>query len=60
MKNFNVVFLKIESFFDPKSIEINHIICIFSVNYYVVEVIFCGEMKFFFRCIKVYLCVGVF
>ena len=33
-----VAFLKIESFFDPKSIEIYHNFCIFSVDYNVVEV----------------------
>ena len=31
-KNLEVVFLKIESFFDPKIIEIYHILCIFSVD----------------------------
>ena len=38
LSHIEVVFLKIESFFDPKSIEIYHILCIFSVDYNVVEV----------------------
>ena len=33
-----VVFLKTKSFFDPKSIEIYHILCIFSADYNVIEV----------------------
>ena len=33
-----VVFLKIESFFDPKSIEIYHILCILSVDHNSVKI----------------------
>ena len=38
LSHLEVVFLKIESFFDLKSIEIYHILCIFSADYNVVKV----------------------
>ena len=47
-------FLKIESFFVPKRIDIYHILCIFSVDYNVVEVnnlvhIFAEKLEKYFQ-----------